>query len=134
MLPAISTIELPVQTLWVSFPPVHGGGHDTNSVVTVLQDSRPTRYNIAMAHTRAEGVCGFSKLTQLNRNNLEQRISGSTNLSTLQRTYANHRVILLNTLVFEHLKMSTICLGMLVGPPHLQMVGWKKYIYAPTQI
>jgi hypothetical protein len=28
-----------------SFPPVHGGGRDTNAVVTVSQDSRPTRYN-----------------------------------------------------------------------------------------
>jgi hypothetical protein len=28
-----------------SFPPVHGGGRDTNVVVTVSQASRPTRYN-----------------------------------------------------------------------------------------
>jgi hypothetical protein len=26
-----------------SFPPVHGGGRDTNLVVMVLQDSRPAR-------------------------------------------------------------------------------------------
>jgi hypothetical protein len=32
--------------MWrASFPPVHGGGCDTNLVVTVSQDSRPTRYN-----------------------------------------------------------------------------------------
>jgi hypothetical protein len=30
--------------------------------------------------------------------------------------------------VFEHLEMSTICLGMLLGLPHLQMVDWMKYI------
>jgi hypothetical protein len=37
-------------------------------------------------------------------------------------------VILLSTWVFEHLEMSTICLGMLLGLPHLQMAGWVKYI------
>jgi hypothetical protein len=26
--------------------------------------------------------------------------------------------------VFEHLEMSTICFGMLLGLPHLQMAGW----------
>jgi hypothetical protein len=30
--------------------------------------------------------------------------------------------------VYEHLKMSTICVGMLIGFPHLQMPGWVKYI------
>jgi hypothetical protein len=30
-----------LKTLWASFPPVHGGGRDTNAVVTVSQDSRP---------------------------------------------------------------------------------------------
>jgi hypothetical protein len=30
--------------------------------------------------------------------------------------------------MFEHLEMSTICLGMLLGLPHLQMAGWVKYI------
>jgi hypothetical protein len=33
------------KTSWASFPPVHGGGRDTNAVVMVSQDSRPTRYN-----------------------------------------------------------------------------------------
>jgi hypothetical protein len=32
-------------------------------------------------------------------------------------------VILLSTWVYEHLKMSTICLDMLLGLPHLGMVG-----------
>jgi hypothetical protein len=30
--------------------------------------------------------------------------------------------------VFELLEMCTICLGMLLGFPHLQMAGWVKYI------
>jgi hypothetical protein len=33
--------------------------------------------------------------------------------------------------VFEHLKMSTICLGMLLGLPHLEMAGWGC-IYSPN--
>jgi hypothetical protein len=44
-LPAVSTIELPAEMPWASYPPVHGGSRDTNAVVTVSQDSRPTRYN-----------------------------------------------------------------------------------------
>jgi hypothetical protein len=34
-------------------------------------------------------------------------------------------MILLSTLVFEQLEMSTSCIGMLLGIPHLQMIGWK---------
>jgi hypothetical protein len=45
MLPAISTIELPAETLWASFHPVHGGGRDTNAVITVSQESHPTQCN-----------------------------------------------------------------------------------------
>jgi hypothetical protein len=41
MLLAIFTIELPAEMSRASFPPVHGGGRDTNSVVTVSQDCRP---------------------------------------------------------------------------------------------
>ncbi len=48
--------------------------------------------------------------------------------SFLRRTGQVHRVILFITWVFEHLEMSTICLGMLLGLPHLQMAGWVKYI------
>jgi hypothetical protein len=33
-------------------------------------------------------------------------------------------VILLSTWVCEHLKMSIICLGILLGLPHLQMASW----------
>jgi hypothetical protein len=39
-------------------------------------------------------------------------------------------VILLSTWVYEHLGMSTICLGMLLGLPHLGMAGWGC-IYSP---
>jgi hypothetical protein len=41
-----------------SFPPVHGGGRDTNSVVMVLQDSRPTRYNYNGSR-KSQGVVWF---------------------------------------------------------------------------
>jgi hypothetical protein len=33
------------KTSWASFPLVHSGDRDTNVVVTILQDSHPTRYN-----------------------------------------------------------------------------------------
>jgi hypothetical protein len=33
-------------------------------------------------------------------------------------------MILLSTWVYEHLKMSILCLGMLLGLPHLEMAGW----------
>jgi hypothetical protein len=39
-------------------------------------------------------------------------------------SYANHRVILLSTWVYELLEMPTICLGMLFGLLHLEMTGW----------
>jgi hypothetical protein len=71
-LPIVFTNELLTETSWASFPLVHGGCRDTNSIVTVSQDSRPTRYNITMIRTRAEGYVGFSKLTQLTMNKLEQ--------------------------------------------------------------
>jgi hypothetical protein len=41
-------------------------------------------------------------------------------------------VILLSTWVFEHLEMSTICLGMLLGLPHLEMAGWGVFIAPNT--
>jgi hypothetical protein len=62
--------------LRVSFPPVHGGARDTNTVVTVLQDSRPTRYNYNGSRKR-RGVGGLSKLTQLTRIYLEQALERS---------------------------------------------------------
>jgi hypothetical protein len=74
-LPAVSTIELPAETPWASFPPVHGGGRDTNAVVTVSQDFSPTRYNNGSRKSR--GVGGLSKLTQLTRIHLEQALKRS---------------------------------------------------------
>jgi hypothetical protein len=41
-----------------SFPPVHSGGRDTNVVVTVSQDSRPTRYNYNDSR-KIQGVVRF---------------------------------------------------------------------------
>jgi hypothetical protein len=40
-------------------------------------------------------------------------------------------VILLSTWVYEHLEMSILCLGMLLGLPHLQMAGWGLFIASP---
>jgi hypothetical protein len=59
-----------------SFPPVHGGGRDTNAVVTVSQHSRPTRYNYNGLR-KSRGLCGFTKLTQLTRVHLEQALKRS---------------------------------------------------------
>jgi hypothetical protein len=61
--------------LWASFPSVHGGGRDTNAVVTVSQDSCPTRYNNGSRKSREVG--GLSKLTQLTRIHLEQALKRS---------------------------------------------------------
>jgi hypothetical protein len=65
-----------LKTSRASFPPVHGGGRDTNAVVTVSQDSRPTRYNYNDSH-KSRGVGGLSKLTQLTRIHLEQELERS---------------------------------------------------------
>jgi hypothetical protein len=65
-----------LKTPRASFPPVHGGGRDTNAVVTVSQDSRPTRYNYNGSH-KSRGVGGLSKLTQLTRIHLEQALERS---------------------------------------------------------
>ena len=53
----------PLSSFWpktprASFPSVHDGGRDTNSVVTISQDSRPLD-TITTARARAEGLCGF---------------------------------------------------------------------------
>jgi hypothetical protein len=64
-----------LKTPRASFPPVHGGGRDTNAVVTISQDSRPTRYNNGSHKSR--GVGGLSKLTQLTRIHLEQALERS---------------------------------------------------------
>jgi hypothetical protein len=64
-----------LKTPRASFRSVHGGGPDTNTVVTVSQDSRPTRYNNGSHKSR--GVGGLSKLTQLTRIHLEQALKRS---------------------------------------------------------
>jgi hypothetical protein len=90
---------------------------------------------ITTTRARAKGLCGFSKLTQLTRIHLEQAPKRSNyNLSTLQSTYANHRVILLSTWVYEHLEMSTICLVMLVELPDSQMTDWGCIYSLPPQL
>jgi hypothetical protein len=64
------------KTSRASFPPIHGGGRDTNAVVTVLQDSHPTRYNYNDSH-KSRAVVWFFKLTQLTRILLEQALKRS---------------------------------------------------------
>jgi hypothetical protein len=86
-----------------SFPLVHGGGRDTNTVVMVSKASCPTWYNYNDSR-KSEELCGLSKLTQLTRIHLEQALERS-NISTSQSTYANQRVILLSTWVYELLEM-----------------------------
>jgi hypothetical protein len=46
------------KTLWASFPPVHGGSRETNAVLTVSQDSHPTRYNYNDSR-KSRGVVWF---------------------------------------------------------------------------
>jgi hypothetical protein len=65
-----------LKTPRASFPLVHGGSRDTNTVVTVSQDSRPTRYNY-YGSRKNRGVGGLSKLTQLARIHLEQALMRS---------------------------------------------------------
>jgi hypothetical protein len=64
-----------LKTSRASFPPVHGGGRDTNTVVTVSQDSCPTRYN--NGSRKSQGVGGLSKLPQLTRIHPEQALERS---------------------------------------------------------
>jgi hypothetical protein len=65
-----------MKTSRASFPPVHDGERDTNAIVTVSQDSRPTRYNYNGLH-KSRGGGGLSKLTQLTRSHLEQALERS---------------------------------------------------------
>jgi hypothetical protein len=64
------------KTPHASFPPVHGGGRDTNAVVTSRKTLVPLG-TITTARARAEGLCGLSKLTQLTRIHLEQALMRS---------------------------------------------------------
>jgi hypothetical protein len=74
LLSPLSSFQL--KTLRASFPPVHGGGRETNVVVTVSQDSRPTRYNY-YGSRKSGGIGGLYKLTQLTRIHLEQALEQS---------------------------------------------------------
>jgi hypothetical protein len=65
---------------------------------------------------------------------LTQEPRGLTKLSTSQSTYANHRVILLSTWVYEHLEMSTICLGMLLGSHTLKWPVGVVFIGPNTKL
>jgi hypothetical protein len=47
-----------LKLMWASFPPVHGGGRDTNTVVTVSQDSCPTQYYYSGSR-KSRGVVWF---------------------------------------------------------------------------
>jgi hypothetical protein len=123
MLPDVFTIELPVETSWFSFPPVHGGDRFTNTVDTVSQDSLPTQYNYNSSHkSRGFLWVWLTSLTQL-RIHLEQVNSGLTSVSTSQSTYINHRVILLSTCVMEHLEMCIYAWDTLLGLQQLHMSG-----------
>jgi hypothetical protein len=58
MLPAVFTIKLPVETPWALFPPVHGGGHTTNTVGVISQDFKPLRCTtLVLASTGWQEVC-----------------------------------------------------------------------------
>ena len=52
----LSSIRLKMSR--ASFPQVHGGDRETNAVVTVSQDSRPTRYNYNGSR-KSQGVVCF---------------------------------------------------------------------------
>jgi hypothetical protein len=72
MLLAVFTIKLPVETPRTLFPPVHGGGRIINAVDPVSQDSRPHLVQLQWLAQELRGCVGFSKLTQLTRDHLEQ--------------------------------------------------------------
>jgi hypothetical protein len=72
MLPAVSTIELLAKMSWASFPLVHGGGRDTNSVVMVSQDVAPLGTILQRLAEEPRVMVGFSYLTQLTSITLEQ--------------------------------------------------------------
>jgi hypothetical protein len=61
---SVFIIEFLVETSWALFPPVHGGGHTTNMVDAVLQDSRPFG-KIIMVRARTEGFLSCCNLTHI---------------------------------------------------------------------
>jgi hypothetical protein len=62
--------------LRASFPPVHGGGRDTNLVVTVSQLS-PHSVQLQRMAQEPRGFVFFSKLTQLTTIYIEQALKQS---------------------------------------------------------
>jgi hypothetical protein len=74
--PLSPLIELPAETPQASFPPYMVAA----VTQTRLSRSRKTLAplgTITTAHARAEGLCGFTKLTQLTRVHLEQALERS---------------------------------------------------------
>jgi hypothetical protein len=68
--PLIHSPPSPLSSFWpktprASFPFVHGGGRDTNVVVTVSQDYRPTQYNYNGSR-KSRGVVWFYKTHSTN--------------------------------------------------------------------
>jgi hypothetical protein len=67
MLPIVLTIELLAEIPQALFPSVQSGGHTTNVVGMILQDSRLTRYKRLMQEPRV--FMGYlTSLYQLGRN------------------------------------------------------------------
>jgi hypothetical protein len=56
--PSSPLLSFQLKTSRASFPSIHGGGRDTNAVVMVSQDSRPTRYNYNGSR-KSRGVVWF---------------------------------------------------------------------------
>ena len=62
MLPAVFTIKLPAKTPRALFPPVHGGGHTTNSVDVISQDFKPS--DVQHLCSQAQGSRRYANLTK----------------------------------------------------------------------
>jgi hypothetical protein len=83
--PFLAPLERSPLSLLSSFWPKCHGPHSLRYVVAVVTQTRLSRSRktlaplgtITTARTRAEGLCGFSKLTQLTRIHLEQALMWS---------------------------------------------------------
>ena len=62
MLPAVFTIKLPAETPWALFPPVHSGGHTTNTVGVISQDFKPS--DVQHLCSQARGGKRYANLTK----------------------------------------------------------------------
>jgi hypothetical protein len=74
--PLSPLLSFRMKTSRASFPPVHCGERDTNAIVTVSQNSCPTRCNYNGSR-KSQRVGDLSKLTQLTRIHLEQALERS---------------------------------------------------------